>query len=70
MLAIIDWTEHDAAPSHLIATKFANDETLDGGVVAQRPLCPYPGTAVYVGGAVMLSTSWSCVGVGVGVEQY
>jgi hypothetical protein len=56
----MSWTESNTAPSSLIATKWLND-TPALGVVRQRPLCPYPSVAQYLGeGDVNEASSWEC----------
>jgi feruloyl esterase len=46
--ALERWVERGTPPSKLIATKYAGDNPA-GGVVMQRPVCPYPQEAVFVG---------------------
>lgn len=45
--ALIDWTDGRSTPESIIATKFAPSEP--SKVEMQRPLCPYPEKARYVG---------------------
>ena len=60
LLALMRWVEEDVAPDTLIATKYKND-TVSEGVVRQRPLCPYPQQAKYMGtGSLNVSTSFMC----------
>ena len=60
VLAMFQWVENSTEPSSIIATKWLND-TVDDGLVMQRPLCPYPRRAVYVGsGDVNAASSWKC----------
>jgi feruloyl esterase len=60
LLALMAWVEKGDAPDYLIATKYKNDNYTQG-VVRQRPICKYPGEAVYNGhGNVNASSSWSC----------
>ena len=59
LLALMAWVENGTAPGSIIATKFKND-TVSMGVERQRPLCPYPTFAEYVGGNVNASGSWNC----------
>ena len=47
-VALEQWVEKGDAPSSIVATKFVNDDPAKG-VVATRPLCPYPETAKYKG---------------------
>ena len=46
--ALERWVERGKPPSKLIATKFAGDSPT-GSIVMQRPVCPYPKEAVFVG---------------------
>ena len=59
LLALMAWVEEGEAPEEIVATKFANDRVA-GGVVRQRPLCPYPGRAVFVNGSVDEAGSFVC----------
>ena len=60
MLAVTQWVEENKAPEKLIATKFAND-TLEGGVMGQRPVCVYPRKARYLEGEDPdEARSWEC----------
>jgi hypothetical protein len=56
----MQWVENGTTPQHLIATKWQND-TIEDGMMMQRPLCPYPQKAVYGSGNWTEATSWSCV---------
>jgi hypothetical protein len=42
--ALVDWVENGKAPAQILA-----QQTLAGGIVRTRPLCPYPQTAIYNG---------------------
>ena len=46
--ALERWVERGKAPAKIIATKYAGDNPA-GRITRQRPLCPYPATAVYAG---------------------
>ena len=46
--ALERWVERGTPPSKLIATKYAGDNPA-GSIVMQRPVCPYPKEAVFVG---------------------
>ena len=46
--AVVEWVERGVAPERIIATKYIEDNKAKG-VAAQRPLCPYPAVARYVG---------------------
>ena len=60
LLALMDWTEKGVAPDSIIATNWRND-TLYDEVWRQRPICPYPKQAKYVGsGDPDLAESWRC----------
>jgi len=59
---MMQWVENGTTPEHLIATKWNND-TLEDGLIMQRPVCPYPQKAVYNGldsGDWHVASSWSC----------
>lgn len=43
-VALKDWVEHNEAPTHLIATKY-KDDNADAGVLRTHLLCPYPQSA-------------------------
>lgn len=56
--ALTDWTEHDRAPTRVVATKFDADRRR---ILFQRPICVYPGQALYVGsGARRDAASYRC----------
>jgi len=60
LLALMAWVEIGTAPDQIIATKFQNDTTTDQ-VMRQRPLCPYPKQAKYVGkGDPDAAENWQC----------
>ncbi len=42
--AVVNWVENREAPRRILAT-----QTLAGGVMRSRPLCPYPAVAVWTG---------------------
>jgi feruloyl esterase len=55
------WVEQGVAPEKIIATKYLNDDPLQG-VAFQRPLCPYPKIAKYDGqGNTTDPASFRCV---------
>lgn len=57
--ALIEWTDGGAAPGSIIATKFAATETSQ--VEMQRPLCPYPNKARYLGvGSTRAPANFTC----------
>ena len=47
--ALEAWVEQGTAPDKLIATKFNTVDVPSSGIQMQRPICPYPSTAVYTG---------------------
>jgi feruloyl esterase len=60
VLAMVEWVERGVAPQQLIATRYNGDVFADG-VQKQRPACPYPQQAVYLGeGHVDRADSWRC----------
>ena len=60
LLALMAWTENGTAPERIVATKWHNDTTQDS-VWKQRPVCPYPKQARYVGhGDPDVAESWTC----------
>lgn len=60
LLALMRWTEQGKAPEQIIATKWHND-TLHDKVYRQRPLCPYPERAMYIGrGDPDDAANWKC----------
>ena len=55
------WVEQGVAPDKIIATKYVNDDPLQG-VALQRPLCPYPQIAKYDGrGKTTAPSSFKCI---------
>jgi feruloyl esterase len=58
---LMAWVENGQQPGPVIATKYVNDTPADG-YAFQRPLCPYPQTAVYVNKSQSPSepTAWAC----------
>ncbi|KAL1944835.1 hypothetical protein VTO73DRAFT_2455 [Trametes versicolor] len=59
LAALMRWVEDGVAPERIVATKFNND-TLTDGVAFTRPLCKYPATAKYIGGAEDDAASFEC----------
>jgi len=56
------WVERGTPPSKVIATKYAGDNPA-GGIVMQRPVCPYPKEAVFVGrrgDSTNVATNFEC----------
>lgn len=61
LMALMEWVEEGQAPDQIIATTWTNSTDPSSGVLRQRPLCPWPQTAVYDGtGDVNSAQSWSC----------
>jgi Tannase and feruloyl esterase len=63
-LALEDWVEKGAAPSTIVATRYAGGPPIDDAkheVVMTRPLCPYPQGARYKGtGDTKDAASFTC----------
>jgi feruloyl esterase len=63
LLALIGWVENGTAPEELVATKWKNDN-ISEGLVRQRPICPWPKEAKYVGsGDTNDPVNWQCRGL-------
>jgi feruloyl esterase len=73
--ALVNWVENGVQPDQIIATKYSGTtgapsgalgpvpNHLTGAVVATRPVCPYPKTAVYKGsGSVNEAENFTCGG--------
>ncbi len=59
--ALEGWVEHGVAPEKIVATKFVNDDPMQGTSFT-RPLCPYPQLAVYKGvGDTTTAANFVCV---------
>jgi feruloyl esterase len=58
--ALERWVEEGIAPDRIIATHYVNNAPAQG-VQFQRPLCPYPQRAEYVGGDPNDASSFACV---------
>ena len=56
--ALVRWVEEEQAPEQIVATAFNVDFTVN----RTRPLCPYPGKAVYGAGDINDAASWHCEG--------
>ena len=63
-IAVENWVEHGKAPTRFIATKYTTDDVTATTVQFQRPLCPHPQVADYVGGDPNSAASFACVGPG------
>jgi pimeloyl-ACP methyl ester carboxylesterase len=53
--SIVKWVETGVAPEQIIARRVA------GGVTTERPLCPYPKTAMYTSGDPNKASNFACV---------
>ncbi len=63
LMALMEWVEDDKEPSQIIASEFNfTDSTLQNiTLYRQRPICMYPGTAVWDGqGPQDAASSWTC----------
>jgi feruloyl esterase len=65
LLALMNWVERGKAPDSIIATKWKNETNIGLGgkdqVMRQRPICPYPKQAKYIGrGDPNLPGNWKC----------
>ncbi|KAI2473579.1 tannase and feruloyl esterase [Annulohypoxylon bovei var. microspora] len=63
LLALMDWVEKGNAVSRIIASEFNFTDTTFQNIVTyrQRPICPYPQTAVWDGkGSQNDASSWQC----------
>ena len=58
--ALERWVEQGIAPDRIIATHYVNNVATQG-VQFQRPLCPFPQRAEYVGGDPNDASSFACV---------
>jgi feruloyl esterase len=58
--ALERWVEQGVAPDRIVATHYVNNVAAQG-VQFQRPLCPYPQRAEYVGGDANSAASFACV---------
>lgn len=48
VVAVADWVEHGTAPAQIIATKYNHNDPREA-IEMQRPWCPYPAEARYLG---------------------
>jgi hypothetical protein len=60
LAALEQWVEQGIPPQQVIATKFVHDDPAQG-VQTQRPLCPYPEIAGYMGGDPNEAENFMCV---------
>jgi feruloyl esterase len=58
--ALERWVEQGIAPDRIVATHYNNNVAAQG-VQFQRPLCPHPQRAEYVGGDPNAASSFACV---------
>lgn len=60
VVALEQWVEKGVPPTRLVATKFVSDDKAKG-VMATRPLCPFPQVAKYKGaGATSDAANFVC----------
>lgn len=63
LLALMAWVEDGRAPDMIIATEW-KDQNVDNGVLRQRPLCPWPQQARFLGeGSPDEAENWKCEGI-------
>ncbi|POY74244.1 hypothetical protein BMF94_2682 [Rhodotorula taiwanensis] len=60
ILAMFDWVENGNAPEKIIGAHYKNNNRTQG-VAFERPLCPYPKFAKYMGGDSNNASSFECV---------
>jgi feruloyl esterase len=59
--SVVRWVEQGVAPERIVASKLTVDDVPSSGVVLERPLCPWPETAVYRGaGDRSRASSFAC----------
>jgi len=59
-MALQKWVEKGAAPEHIVATKYVEDDRSKGKVMS-RPVCAYPQQATWDGkGDLAEAGSWAC----------
>jgi feruloyl esterase len=61
-VALREWVEKGQAPREIVATHFDGPQASEGkGRIAfQRPLCPWPQVARYLGGPTDKAESFAC----------
>ncbi|KAK8131407.1 tannase and feruloyl esterase [Apiospora sp. TS-2023a] len=61
--ALVDWVENSSHRPHDITATTWDASTVNQGYFAQRPICPYPQRAQYIGGGsdFNVTTSWKCM---------
>lgn len=61
LLAMMHWVENGTAVDSIIATTWENSLNPSTPVARQRPLCPYPQIATYIGeGDIDEAENWIC----------
>jgi feruloyl esterase len=60
--ALEAWVEHGRSPTHIVATKYVDDD-LSKPVVRTHPLCPYPQVAQYRGGNPARLQNFECTDI-------
>ncbi|HKW68472.1 MAG TPA: tannase/feruloyl esterase family alpha/beta hydrolase, partial [Terriglobales bacterium] len=59
--ALEGWVESKMAPDAVIGTSYKVDGDPASGIARTRPLCPYPGIAIYKGtGSIAEAVNFSC----------
>ncbi|REG83808.1 tannase/feruloyl esterase family alpha/beta hydrolase [Marinomonas pollencensis] len=62
LLPLMQWVEKNQVPERIMATAgIHNPEVTNRMMALQRPLCPYPRTAIYRQGDVRLASSFACL---------
>jgi len=60
LLALMAWVENGTAPDQIVATKWVDDKLVDK-VLRQRPVCPFPKQARFIGrGDPDVAENWVC----------
>jgi feruloyl esterase len=63
LLALMEWVEKDTAPEKIVATQW-KESNVKNGVQRQRPLCPWPQQARFLGeGSPDDAENWKCEGI-------
>jgi len=60
LMALDHWVEDGVAPDEIIATHYVNNSPA-AGVAFERPLCPYPEIAWFLGGDATNAADFRCV---------
>lgn len=63
LLALMAWVEDGRAPDMIVATEW-KDQNVENGVLRQRPICPWPQQARFLGeGNPDEAENWKCEGI-------